>query len=147
MFFYHFFLNFFANFSVRRPEELSLWTGPPFPNGQPNVKLDKVNCLNAKFSDNGSLLMVVKSNSVISIYDCKNAKEIRSFEIPNLVASVLSPCGTYLQTFQKPAGPQDKNVTLWKTETGDIAYQHSQKNLTKTNWYVLLNCEKNKFLL
>ncbi|WJX44314.1 hypothetical protein P8452_31305 [Trifolium repens] len=119
---------------VRRPEELSLWTGPPFPNGQPNVKLDKVNCSNAKFSDNGSLLMVVKSNSVISIYDCKSAKEIRSFEVPNLVASILSPCGTYLQTFQKPAGPQDKNVTLWKTETGDIAYQHSQKNLTKTNW-------------
>lgn len=119
---------------VRRPEECSLWTGPPFQNGQPNIKLDKVSCLNAKFSDDGSLLMVVKSNSVITIYDCKTAKEIRSFQVPNLVASVLSPRGTYLQTFQKPSGPQDKNVTLWKIETGDSIYQHSQKNMTRANW-------------
>lgn len=119
---------------VRRPEECSLWTGPPFQNGQPNIKLDKVSCLNAKFSDDGSLLMVVKSNSVITIYDCNTAKEIRSFQVPNLVASVLSPRGTYLQTFQKPSGPQDKNVTLWKIQTGDSIYQHSQKNMTRANW-------------
>ncbi|KAJ1376108.1 WD40/YVTN repeat-like-containing domain superfamily, partial [Sesbania bispinosa] len=118
---------------VRGPEEFSLWTGPPFANGQPGVKLEKVNCVNAKFSDDGSRLMVMKSNSVISVYDCKSAKEIRSFEVPNVVAAILSPCGTYLQTFKKPA-PQEKNVTLWKTETGDPVYQHSQKNLTKTNW-------------
>ncbi|KAJ1398385.1 WD40/YVTN repeat-like-containing domain superfamily [Sesbania bispinosa] len=118
---------------VRGPEEFSLWTGPPFANGQPGVKLEKVNCMNAKFSDDGSRLMVMKSNSVISVYDCKSAKEIRSFEVPNVVAAILSPRGTYLQTFKKPA-PQEKNVTLWKTETGDPVYQHSQKNLTKTNW-------------
>jgi len=88
--------------------------------------------------------MVVKSNSVITIYDCKTTKETRSFEVPNLVASVLSPRGTYLQTFQKPSGPQDKNVTLWKIETGDSIYQHSQKNMTRANWYVLLNYGKKK---
>ncbi|XP_061373432.1 eukaryotic translation initiation factor 2A [Gastrolobium bilobum] len=119
---------------VREPEEFSLWTGPPFANGQPGVKLEKVNCVNAKFSDDGSKLMVMKSNSVISVYDCKNAKEIRSFEVPNVGAAILSPCGTYLQTFQKLSVPQEKNVTLWKTETGDHVYQHSQKNITKTNW-------------
>ncbi|KAJ1408934.1 WD40/YVTN repeat-like-containing domain superfamily [Sesbania bispinosa] len=97
------------------------------------VKLEKVNCVNTKFSDDGSKLMVMKSNSVISVYDCKSTKEIRSFEVSNVVAAILSPRGTYLQTFKKPA-PQEKNVTLWKTETGDSVYQHSQKNMTKTNW-------------
>lgn len=127
---------YFFSLSVRGPEEFSLWTGPPFVDGQPGVKLEKVNCVNAKFSDDGSRLMVMKSNSVISVYDCKSAKEIRSFEVPNVVAAVLSPCGTFLQTFQKPSVPQEKNVTLWKMETGDPVYQHSQKNLTKTTWYV-----------
>ncbi|MED6109084.1 hypothetical protein PIB30_030296 [Stylosanthes scabra] len=119
---------------VRTPEEFSIWTGPPFNNGQPGVKLEKVSCVNAKFSDDGSRLLVTKSNSVISIYDCKTAKEIRSFEVPNVTSAILSPYGTFLQTFQKPSAPQEKNVTLWKTETGDPVYQHSQKNLTKTTW-------------
>ncbi|KAE9597239.1 putative transcription factor WD40-like family [Lupinus albus] len=119
---------------VRGPEDFSLWTGPPFANGQPGFKLEKVNCVNAKFSNDGSRLMVMKSNSVISVYDCKSAQEIRSFELSNVTSAILSPCGTYLQTFQKPSAPQEKNVTLWKTETGDRVYQHSQKNLTKPTW-------------
>ncbi|XP_028758633.1 eukaryotic translation initiation factor 2A-like [Neltuma alba] len=119
---------------VRTPDSFSIWGGPPFPNAQPGVKLDKVSCLNAKFCDNGSRLMVMKTNSVITVYDCANFQEIRSFEIPNVAAAVLSPCGTYLLTFQKPSAPQDKNVTLRKTETGNSVYQHSQKNMTKTTW-------------
>ncbi|KAL5162981.1 Eukaryotic translation initiation factor 2A [Glycine soja] len=119
---------------VRGPEDFSLWTGPPFANDQPSVKLEKVNCINAKFSDDGSNLMVTKSNSLISVYDCSTAKEIRVFEVPNVVAAALSPKGTYLQTFQKPSGPQEKNVTLWSIETGAAVYQQSQKNMTKANW-------------
>ncbi|XP_027346586.1 eukaryotic translation initiation factor 2A isoform X2 [Abrus precatorius] len=119
---------------VRGPEDCSLWTGPPFANGQPGVKLEKVNCVNAKFSDDGSKLMVTKSNSVITIYQCDTAKEIRSFQVPNVLAAILSPSATYLQTFQKPSAPQEKNVKLWKIETGDSVYQHAQKNITKTNW-------------
>lgn len=115
---------------VRGPEDFSLWTGPPFANDQPSVKLEKVNCINAKFSDDGSNLMVTKSNSLISVYDCSTAKEIRVFEVPNVVAAALSPKGTYLQTFQKPSGPQEKNVTLWSIETGAAVYQQSQKNMT-----------------
>lgn len=45
--------------------------------------------------------MVVKSNSVVSIYDSKSAQEIMSFQVPNLVAASLSPRGIFLQTFQK----------------------------------------------
>ncbi|KAK7400857.1 hypothetical protein VNO78_12165 [Psophocarpus tetragonolobus] len=119
---------------VRTPEEFSLWTGPPSAGGQPSVKLDKVKCVNAKFSDDGSKLMVTKSNSVISVYDCSSAKEIRAFEVPNVVAAILSPSGTYLQTFQKPSAPQAKNVTLWKIETGVAVYQQSLKNMTRANW-------------
>ncbi|KAK7319815.1 hypothetical protein RJT34_04543 [Clitoria ternatea] len=119
---------------VRQPDQCSLWTGPPFTNGQPAVKLENVTCVNAKFSDDGSKLMLIKSNSVISVYQCDTAKEIRSFDVPNLVAATLSPSATFLQTFQKPSSPQEKNVTLWKIETGDPVYQHSQKNMTKNNW-------------
>ncbi|KAF7805314.1 eukaryotic translation initiation factor 2A [Senna tora] len=119
---------------VRTPDEYSLWTGPPFLNGLPGVKLDKVACLNANFCDNGSKLLAMKPDSVVVVYDCATSQEIRSFKLPNLAAAVLSPCGTFLQTFQKPSAPQDKNVTLWKTETGDPVYQHSQKNMTKTTW-------------
>ncbi|KAK3002372.1 hypothetical protein RJ639_022533 [Escallonia herrerae] len=120
--------------AVREPGALALWTGPPFANGQPSIKLDKIPCTNAKFSDNGSKLMVIKSESTIGIYDCKSSKELRTFEVLNLLAATLSPCGTYLQTFQKALSPQQKNVTLWKVETGDLVYQLFQKNMTKASW-------------
>lgn len=81
--------------------------------------------------------MITKSNSLISVYDCNTAKEIRAFQVPNVVAATLSPCGTYLQTFQKPSAPQEKNVTLWKIDTGAAVYQQSQKNMTKGNWCVI----------
>ncbi|KAA8527250.1 hypothetical protein F0562_034653 [Nyssa sinensis] len=78
--------------------------------------------------------MVMKSDSLISIYDCKSSQEIRSFEVPNVLAATLSPCGTYLQTFQKCSSPQEKNVILWNTETGDSVYNLFQKNMMKTTW-------------
>lgn len=121
---------------VREPGGLALWTGPPFSNGEPSIKLDRIPCTTANFSENGARLMVIKSGSTISIYDSKSAKEIRTFEVPNTLAATLSPCGTYLQTFQKPSSPQEKNITLWKTETGDSVYQVFQKNMTKATWYV-----------
>ncbi|XP_052199904.1 eukaryotic translation initiation factor 2A [Diospyros lotus] len=119
---------------VREPEGFSLWTGPPFSDGKPSTKLERAPCINAKFSDDGSKLIVMKSDSVISIYDCRSSTEIKSFEIPNVLAATLSPRGTYLQTFQKASSPQDKNVTLWKIGTGDSVYHLFQKNMTKTTW-------------
>lgn len=77
----------------------------------------------------------MKSDSVISIYDCSSYREIRSFQIPNVAAAALSPRGTYVQTFQKSSTPQEKNVILWNTETGDPVYQQFQKNMTKATWY------------
>lgn len=119
---------------AREPEGFSIWNGPPFSNGQPQVKLERVPCNSAKFSENGSRLIVIKSTS-ICIYNCtNNFTEVRSFEIPSLLAAVLSPRGTYLQTFQKPSTPQDKNVTLWEIKTGLSVYQQFQKNMSKTTW-------------
>ncbi|CAN6543199.1 unnamed protein product [Malus baccata var. baccata] len=122
------------DFLVRGPEGFSLWNGPPFSNGQPGVKLENVSCTSTKFSEDGSTLMVIKSDSVISIYDCTSYREIRSFQIPNVLAAALSPRGTYLQTFQKFSTPQEKNVTLWRTDTGDSVYHQHQKNMTKATW-------------
>ncbi|KDP44253.1 hypothetical protein JCGZ_05720 [Jatropha curcas] len=119
---------------VRGPEGFCIWTGPPFGNGEPSIKLERVPCNNATFSEDGSKLIVMKSDSVISIYDCSSFKEIRSFQVSNVLAAALSPCGTYLQTFQKSLTPQDKNVVLWKIETGDAVHHHFQKNMTKTTW-------------
>ncbi|KAG5552513.1 hypothetical protein RHGRI_010558 [Rhododendron griersonianum] len=121
---------------VRGPDGFTVWTGPPYSNGQPGIKLERIPCSNAKFSEDGCKLMVMKSDSVISIYDCKSSKELRSFEVPNILGATLSPCGTYLQTFQKASSPQEKNVILWKTETGESVYYLFQKNMTKTTWYV-----------
>jgi translation initiation factor 2A len=119
---------------VREPAGLAIWTGPPFTDGKPSVKTERLACTNAKFSENGSRLMVAKSDTVVSIYDCKTFKEIRSFNIPNIIASTLSSCGTYLQTFQKPSAPQERNVNIWNIETGASVYQLSQKNMTKATW-------------
>ncbi|CAK9161662.1 unnamed protein product [Ilex paraguariensis] len=119
---------------VREPVGFALWTGPPFTNAQPNVKIDRVLCTSAKYSEDGSTLMAIKSDSVISIFDCKSSKERRNFEALNILAAILSPCGTYLQTFQKPLSPQEKNVTLWKTVTGDAVYHLFQKNMTTATW-------------
>ncbi|XP_015581729.2 eukaryotic translation initiation factor 2A [Ricinus communis] len=119
---------------VRGPEGFCVWNGPPFGNAEPTIKLETVPCNSAKFSEDGSKLMVMKSDFIISIYDCSSFKELRSFQVPNVLAAALSPCGTYLQTFQKSSAPQDKNVVLWKTENGDAIYHQSQKNMTKTTW-------------
>ncbi|KAK7857642.1 eukaryotic translation initiation factor 2a [Quercus suber] len=119
---------------VRGPEGFSLWNGPPFSNGEPGIKIEKVPCSNVNFSEDGSKLMVLKPDSVISINDCSSYKEIRSFQIPNLSAATLSPRGTFLQTFQKASTPQEKNVILWNTETGDPVYHQFQKNVTKATW-------------
>lgn len=121
--------------SAREPEGFSIWNGPPFSNGQPHVKLASVPCTSAKFSENGSRLMVIKSTPAISIYDCGNSfSEIRCLELPSVLAAALSPCGTYLQTFQKPSTPQDKNVSVWEIKTGVSVYQQFQKNMSKTTW-------------
>ncbi|GMH01372.1 hypothetical protein Nepgr_003211 [Nepenthes gracilis] len=125
---------------VREPDGFCIWTGPPFNNGQPNIKLEKLPCSSANFSEDGSRLMVVKPDSVVSIFDFTKYTEIRSFEVPNLAAAALSPHGTYLQTFQKPSSPQEKNVKLWKIETGAAVYDHFQKNMTKTTWPLILYC-------
>ncbi|XP_073130726.1 eukaryotic translation initiation factor 2A isoform X1 [Henckelia pumila] len=119
---------------VRDPEGFSIWNGPPFINGQPSIKHDKVLCTSSKFSEDGSKLTVMRSDSLISIYDCKSMKEIRSLQVPNVVASSISPRGTYLQTFQKATSPQDKNLIVWKIDTGESIYQMFQKNMTKATW-------------
>uniref|UniRef100_A0A1D1ZB63 Eukaryotic translation initiation factor 2A n=1 Tax=Anthurium amnicola TaxID=1678845 RepID=A0A1D1ZB63_9ARAE len=119
---------------VREPEGFSIWDGPPFTNGQPHIQLQRVSCSSAEFSQDGCRLMVIKSNSSISIYDCAKFTEIRSFEIPSILAASFSPRGTYLQTFQKSSTPQEKNVRLWKLESGQPVYQLFQKNKSKTTW-------------
>ncbi|GLT91582.1 hypothetical protein SLE2022_094630 [Rubroshorea leprosula] len=119
---------------VREPEGFSIWDGPPFNNNQPSIKLERVPCNSAKFSDDGSRLMVMKPDYVITIYEGSTFKGIRSFQVPNVSAASLSPCGTYLQTFQKSTTPQEKNVVLWKIESGDSVYSHFQKNMTKATW-------------
>jgi len=119
---------------VRDQEGFSIWTGPPFDNGQLNAKIGKVPCTSAVFSEDGSMLMVIKPDCIISIFDSKSYKEIKSIQVSNLVAASLSPRGTYLLTFQKPSSPQEKNVNLWKVETGTSVYNLSQKNMTKATW-------------
>ncbi|XP_031264148.1 eukaryotic translation initiation factor 2A isoform X2 [Pistacia vera] len=118
---------------VREPEGFYVWGGPPFNNGQPSMKLEKVPCTKVKFSEDGSRLMVMTSESGIGIYDCCSLKEIKSFQVP-AVGATLSPCGTYLQTFQKSSTPQEKNLVLWKTDTGDAVYNLFHKHMTKDTW-------------
>ncbi|KAL9275614.1 Eukaryotic translation initiation factor 2A-like protein [Drosera capensis] len=124
---------------VRESDGFSVWSGPPFSDAlQPTVKREKQLCGGAKFSEDGRRLFVSRQDGVVNIYDCKGYKEIKSFELPNLVNTALSPCGTYLQTFQRPLSPQDKNVNLWKIDTGDSVYAFSQKNTTQATWPAIL---------
>ncbi|CAN8235118.1 unnamed protein product [Cochlearia groenlandica] len=126
---------------VREAEGFSVWNGPPFSdNGRPTLKLERVSCSNTKFSFDGSKFMAMKSDGIISIYDSTSLREVRSFTIADVTAAELSPCGTYLQTFQKSSTPQEKNVSLWNTETGDLAHGHYQKSITKTTWPSIRFC-------
>lgn len=112
----------------------TIWSGPPFSNGEPRIKLDRTPCTSTKFSDDGSKLMVIRSDSLISIYDSRNLAEIRALQVPNVLAASISPCGTFVQTFQKSSSPQVKNVVLWNAETGESVYQAFQKSMTKSTW-------------
>ncbi|KAL5700874.1 hypothetical protein ACHQM5_026276 [Ranunculus cassubicifolius] len=119
---------------AREPDGFSLWSGPPFSNGQPGVHLEKVPCSTTKFSENGSRLMVATSDSTICIYDANSFAVIRTFEIPNCLAAAISPRGTYIQTFQKSSTPQEKNLVLWSVDTGTSVHQLHQKSMSKTTW-------------
>ncbi|KAL8479290.1 hypothetical protein ACS0TY_026230 [Phlomoides rotata] len=119
---------------VRDSGGFTIWDGPPFSNGEPRAKLDKISCSTTKFSDDGSKLMVIGSDSRISIYNSRNLVEIRILQVPNVLAASISPCGNYVQTFQKFSSPQDKNVVLWKIETSESVYQVFQKNMSKATW-------------
>lgn len=122
--------------SGRDPDGFFVWKGPPMVNGLPSVKTEKIPCTSVKFSDNGSRLVVTKDTSSASIYDCATFTEIKSFQIPNLLAAVISPLGTYLQTFQKALTSQNKNVSIWKIDTGSVVHQQFQKNMLKTTWFL-----------
>ncbi|CAN6802148.1 unnamed protein product [Brassica oleracea] len=125
---------------VRDAEGFVVWNGPPFSsNGQPTPKNERVSCSSTKFSLDGSKFMAVKSDGTISIYDSASLREMRSFAVANVTAAEISPSGTYLQTFQKPTTPQEKNVSLWNTETGDLAHRLYQKSITKTTWQAALS--------
>ncbi|KAF2582717.1 hypothetical protein F2Q68_00001040 [Brassica cretica] len=119
-------LLFVHGISLHTVSELS----PP----QPTPKNERVSCSSTKFSLDGSKFMAMKSDGTISIYDSASLGEVRSFAVANVTAAEISPCGTYLQTFQKPTTPQEKNVSLWNTETGDLAHGLYQKSITKTTW-------------
>ncbi|XP_057547209.1 uncharacterized protein LOC130825802 [Amaranthus tricolor] len=123
---------------VRDQEGSCIWTVPPFNNGEPNTRMPKVPCSSAMFSEDGSRLMVVKPDGIISIFECNTYKEIRFIQVPSLAAANLSPRGTYLQTFQKQSAPQEKNVNIWSVETGASVYSFSQKNISKTTWPSIL---------
>ncbi|XP_074281397.1 uncharacterized protein LOC141606242 [Silene latifolia] len=119
---------------VREQEGFSIWTGPPFEKGEPATKLLNVACKSAVFSEDGSRLMVIKPEGVISVFDCKTYKEIKSIHIPELLGASLSPRGTYVQTFQKASVPQEKNVNLWKVDTAVSVYTLSLKHMSKSTW-------------
>eukprot|EP01018_Ginkgo_biloba_P001438 Gb_23914 [translate_table: standard] len=121
------------NFIVRGPDGLSLLVGPPFKDGEPEVKLERVSCTSARFSDDGSQLLLITTNGV-SVYDCVRTAQIQSIEIPGVIAAVFSPRGTYLQTFQRSSGGQDKNLILWDVQSGATVYQQFQKTISKSTW-------------
>lgn len=121
------------NYIVRGPDGLSLLVGPPFQDENPGVKLDKVPCTSAKFSDDGRKLLVTKENNV-EIYDCDGTTQIQSIDVPAVVAAVFSPRSRFLQTYRRSSGGQDKNLVLWDVLSGVAVYQLSQKNISKANW-------------
>ncbi|KAK9141268.1 hypothetical protein Scep_010949 [Stephania cephalantha] len=119
---------------AREPEGFSIWSGPPFSNGQPKVKIERVPCTFAKYSEDGSRYLVIKSASTVCVYDCHSSTEIRTFEVPNVLAAVLSPRGTYLQSFQMPLTSKENNLILWNCDTGAPVYQQFKKGMSKTTW-------------
>ncbi|KAH9300318.1 hypothetical protein KI387_011901, partial [Taxus chinensis] len=117
----------------RGPEGVSLLVGPHFKEGEPAVKLEKVSCNSAKFSDDGSKLLVTMESGV-GIYDCDGATQICSIEVPGVISVAFSPRGKFLQTFRRPSNSQDKNLVLWDVQSGAAVYQLYQKNISKATW-------------
>ncbi|OMO86326.1 hypothetical protein CCACVL1_09640 [Corchorus capsularis] len=125
---------------VQERDGFSIWTGP---HGKKNNILgkendSKVSCTNvefSKFSEDGSRLMVVTSNSIF-VYDSSTWKELRSFPI-NSLHSVLSPLGTYLQTFESSEAytTEHGNVVLWEIETGKAVTRQFQTEMPNGTWH------------
>ncbi|PHT45324.1 hypothetical protein CQW23_14482 [Capsicum baccatum] len=68
---------------VRGPEGLFIWNGPPLPGGELGVKLDRVPCTSAKFSDDGSKLTVTKTDSTFQKCLSPQHKNVVLWKIEN----------------------------------------------------------------
>ncbi|KAJ7525827.1 hypothetical protein O6H91_17G068800 [Diphasiastrum complanatum] len=119
------------NFVLRGPDGLSLLIGPPFV-GEPRTKVEKLPCSTIIFSDDGSRFAVSTTEKIV-IYDSNLVKDICSFAVSSAVAISFSPCGTYIQSFQKASGDQ-KNFTIWNINTGVAVLLQSKKAFSKSSW-------------
>lgn len=99
------------------------------------VSLCRTQGLQTQFSADGKLLAVVKpTGSGVSIIDVSSSKEVRTVPATNVMGIAFSPKNTFLQTFQKPGAPGEKNLILWDLATGEAAFQQSQKTFSKMSW-------------
>ncbi|KAF9591467.1 hypothetical protein IFM89_004165 [Coptis chinensis] len=119
---------------AREPDGFCLWTGLPFNNGQPSMKLEKVHCSNSKFSEDGSTLMVIKPDSTIGLYDCTTYSEIRSFAIPNALCSYFISTWDLSTNFSEILHTTGKEFGLVEHSHWYSVYQLFEKNMSKTTW-------------
>ena len=56
-------------FPVTELEGLVIWGRTSFGSNQPGIKLDHVPCINAKFREDGSKLMMILFEIPVSVYD------------------------------------------------------------------------------
>jgi uncharacterized protein with WD repeat len=91
--------------------------------------------LQIQFSADGKLLAVVKPTGAgISIIDVATSKEVQTIAAANVMGVAFSPKSTFLQTFQKPGGQGEKNLTIWSLATAEPVFQQFQKSFSKLSW-------------
>jgi translation initiation factor 2A len=98
--------------------------------------LGNVATVQTLFSVDGRFLATVNGDHV-SIYDTGTNNVVRMIPTPGTIAVHFSPTAKFLIVYQKAnaAGAgEEKNLTVWNTESGEKLYSCFQKSFNKSEW-------------
>ena len=78
-------------------------------------------------------MVVHDSASGIQFIDMQTKKEVRNFPLQQVIATSLSPCNTFLLTFQRFAAFPENNLVLWRVSDGKKMAAFTQKQVDREN--------------
>lgn len=117
-------------YAFRAQKSLGLTSGAPSYTPLEGIQIPDVPARTYRYSDDGRLFAYALPTCV-RVFLAEGAQLLRQLDLPNIVEIGLSPRGTYLSTWERPAkledGAQHKNHRVFSVSTGEELIAFTQK--------------------